>query len=113
MNYSDLKKAELRALCADRGIDCESDATNAELRALLEASDLSVPSVSEPVEKKEVKPISDQKQYLVSCDCPTPLAENPCECLASSDADAVAKFKRKNGIVETTHNIEVVSDPQT
>lgn len=116
MSYSDLKKNELKALLDERGVDYASDAKNDELRDLLEANDSAAEATpSEPAADDQVedggddpKPVGGQKQYLVSCDCPTPLACNPFKCLAISEAEAVDRFKRRNGIVQTDHKIEAV-----
>ena len=50
------------------------------------------------------------KQYTVSCECPTELAANPWKVLAKDEADAIAKFKRRNGISQTDHKITAVED---
>jgi hypothetical protein len=48
------------------------------------------------------------KLYSVACNAPTPLAKNPYECMADDEADAVAKFKARNGIADTDHPITAI-----
>ena len=56
----------------------------------------------------EQQPVGALKNYIVSCDCPTPLLHNPFTSMAGSEAEAVAQFKTHNGIGDTDHDITVV-----
>lgn len=47
--------------------------------------------------------------YKVTCEgCPTPLAANPFTVAAAGVAEAVTKFKLRNGISDTDHPITAV-----
>ena len=55
--------------------------------------------------KAETKAAS---RYIVKCDCPTPLANNPLTTLAGNETEAVERFNEANGISGTDHEITVV-----
>ena len=63
---------------------------------------------------KQTKPVAKQAAkdagenvFVVSCDCPTDLAFNPCTIVADDAEHARERFLRKNGIVDTDHPITI------
>jgi hypothetical protein len=47
------------------------------------------------------------KSFVVHCQCPTPLAENPLTVQAEDEAKAKELFFARNGISGTVHPIEI------
>ena len=45
--------------------------------------------------------------WAVACDCPTPLAHNPCTVMAATEAEAKQRFCAKNGIAGTDHPVTI------
>ena len=46
-------------------------------------------------------------KFQVTCECPTPLRENPAEIEAEDKTGAVLEFKKLNGISKTKHPLKV------
>jgi hypothetical protein len=110
MPYDDLKKSELHEELEKRGLEYGSDDTNAELRDLLEADDAkpqAEPEVQEPEATDNHGFEPGSKTFVISCKCPTPLRYNPFTVTANTEADAVKRFKGRNGIVSSDHEIQV------
>lgn len=47
------------------------------------------------------------KSFIVRCECPTPLVENPLTVQAENEGQAKELFFAHNGITDTVHPIEI------
>jgi hypothetical protein len=82
--------------------------------ATVENVEVQAPTVSTS-EKKPVAPETPSADVMKAeagrwrfyCHAPTPLAENPFECEAESEAEALKKFFFANGITGTSSKIDI------